>query len=724
MNNLYHSREDEKRRGGFSMKRIMVLMLLLVFAGGLFGQLLLFEGFDDATITNFPEGWTFVEPGAAGILWWGFSVGHNSPGALRTCFDFSLTSPEVEDVPAGSTLKFSYQLHGFMDWMTPTLAGREVQLWVNDELFHTFDEIVETWTVFSIPLTGITGDVVVEWKGIGGPRSMAPAFHLDSVVLHGPDGYDPSIYDGPTFSLPFHENFAWGSNASVRWWRNATSASTITLNTIGNGTLSPFIGPITSTSFLDLQFSIQSGATHMPITNQVLQIKVGDVVLHEFNSETTPQHNGRRFLRLPLVQFAGENIRFEFVVTTGGENFLFMMFNFNVYNALDYDLAIHTFGRAPTSVGQPYLENIGVDTGYTVSVTNVGLQTAMGYTVRLVRTSNDGDIVLASVPGVSLATGATHTFTIPWAPDFVSNSIRVQAIIDWSLDQLETNNRSFEKEVVILERAMVQVGTVSGTNHHLPVWTGNFFSYTQNIYYPSEINRQGYITSIFYNWNGGGSSGAYNEWTVYMLHSDIMAFTTTLAANWIPIGDFTQVFKGQVPLTTTAGWIEIELDTPFYYNNIDNLVIAIHDDKPTWFSGSFFCTPNLATVRARRLGTADPIDPVNPGNATSTNNTIANIRMQFVVEDDNPMNTVLSSFTAMVTAGFDVSVQWATSSENNMLGFHVYRQVVGEGSQDIVLVSDNLIRATNTSTAQRYSFLDEHVVVWGGIYLLATIVKK
>ncbi|GGG56203.1 hypothetical protein GCM10010976_28820 [Bizionia arctica] len=47
----------------------------------------------------------------------------------------------------------------------------------------------------------------------------------------------------------------------------------------------------------------------------------------------------------------------------------------------------------------------------------------------------------------------------------------------------------------------------------------------------------------------------------------------------------TQVFSGTVPANPLAGWMEITLDTPFNYNNIDNLVVAV-DENATGYNGN------------------------------------------------------------------------------------------------------------------------------------------
>jgi hypothetical protein len=88
--------------------------------------------------------------------------------------------------------------------------------------------------------------------------------------------------------------------------------------------------------------------------------------------------------------------------------------------------------------------------------------------------------------------------------------------------------------------------------------------------------------------------------------------------------------------------------------------------------------------------------------------------------DQDPLSVTLSAFTASVQNGRSMSINWATSSESNMRGYHVLRaevaliqsQVDDLIAPDLVnaqRISQNLILATNTSTTQEYSLLDENV---------------
>jgi hypothetical protein len=60
-----------------------------------------------------------------------------------------------------------------------------------------------------------------------------------------------------------------------------------------------------------------------------------------------------------------------------------------------------------------------------------------------------------------------------------------------------------------------------------------------------------------------------------MGNTDKTAFESI--SDWIPLANLTQVFIGEVSLPAVEGWVEINLDMPFYHNN-QNLVIAVDEN--------------------------------------------------------------------------------------------------------------------------------------------------
>lgn len=117
---------------------------------------------------------------------------------------------------------------------------------------------------------------------------------------------------------------------------------------------------------------------------------------------------------------------------------------------------------------------------------------------------------------------------------------------------------------------------VRATGHYMPL-TGNYaYAMTQNIYYQSELNIEGSaITSISYLYN---MNTAWSETIeIFMGHTDKDVFDTT--TDWITEG-FTHVFSGTMSVNTTDPIVALTLDTPFVYNNSDNLVVLFFATQP------------------------------------------------------------------------------------------------------------------------------------------------
>ena len=148
----------------------------------------------------------------------------------------------------------------------------------------------------------------------------------------------------------------------------------------------------------------------------------------------------------------------------------------------------------------------------------------------------------------------------------------------------------------------VQIGSGSTSYGNYPwaIFTGADY-YTQTLYHANEINRADgeYITSIFYDFNA--YSVISQDIQVYLGHTDIDAYEY-LVREWISLDNMTMVFDGQV--TTTAfpfyerNWLEIELHTPFPYDGVSNLVIAINKTGLAFTGLNYFYGTVIDDLRA------------------------------------------------------------------------------------------------------------------------------
>ena len=176
----------------------------------------------------------------------------------------------------------------------------------------------------------------------------------------------------------------------------------------------------------------------------------------------------------------------------------------------------------------------------------------------------------------------------------------------------------------------VQVGDGTSTTSYFPIYGLYDFSYTQQIYTQGQINTSGTITKVRFYYVSGGIADS-KDWTIYMGHTTKTAFTST--SDWVAPNSLTQVFYGDVTtmLPAAGNWMEITLDTPFNYNNTDNLLIAVHDRTDGWegMSWGAFSSGSNTGIYYRQDDT--DFDLNNPQTANSITGGIN--RIQFVFPD-------------------------------------------------------------------------------------------
>ena len=282
---------------------------------------------------------------------------------------------------------------------------------------------------------------------------------------------------------------------------------------------------------------------------------------------------------------------------------------------------------------------------------------------------------------------------------------------------------SNEYEVSLSATGLPEGTIVIGTGHDdlsLPIepWYG--YSYSQSIFLQSEINiANRSIEKIYYYWNGVGAASNSNNWTVYMGHTDKTSFAST--SDWIPSDSLIQVFSGDVNLPAVAGWVEINLDPPFYHTD-QNIVIAVDENAPLYDNNThyFYCTTveTKGNRSIRYYSDDDNIDPANPLTATgylydAVVPGYPNIKLKFE-EAQPPLPVELTTFTAVISADNLVEISWITQTETGMVGYYVYRSN-SESLDDAIAVSD-MIEALNTPEEHTYKFIDSEIYDSGNYY--------
>ena len=160
----------------------------------------------------------------------------------------------------------------------------------------------------------------------------------------------------------------------------------------------------------------------------------------------------------------------------------------------------------------------------------------------------------------------------------------------------------------------VTVGEGTGTTQTVPFNPYYGYTYAQSIYLASEINASGSITSIQWYYNGTGAMPNSQGLTVYMAQTAKTSFDSN--TDFVPVTELTAVYTGGIVTGNTAGWKTITLTTPFAYDGISNLLIAVDENLANYDSSSdnFRMTPlgENRSLWAYSDGTnTDPADPAN-----------------------------------------------------------------------------------------------------------------
>lgn len=141
--------------------------------------------------------------------------------------------------------------------------------------------------------------------------------------------------------------------------------------------------------------------------------------------------------------------------------------------------------------------------------------------------------------------------------------------------------------------AQISLGTGTTTGSY-PIATNWGYNYTQQIWSKSDIKADaaGNITGLQFYLPSTLDISLSKDWVIYLGHTTKTAFAGATAADWLPVSatseleKVTQVFAGAV--SNVSGVVTITFDTPFAYNNINNLVVAVDENTANFGSLGFY----------------------------------------------------------------------------------------------------------------------------------------
>ncbi len=235
----------------------------------------------------------------------------------------------------------------------------------------------------------------------------------------------------------------------------------------------------------------------------------------------------------------------------------------------------------------------------------------------------------------------------------------------------------------------ISVGTGTATGKYLPMEPYYGFSYTQSIFTQSELNvSNSYISSISYHFvnTNGESSSFSDDVVIYIGHTSKTAFTSS--SDFISSSDMSMVYNGKITVNEADQWTTIYLDTPFLYNNVDNLVVAFDENSSGFHDNKdeFYCHATSENSSICYYNDNTNSDPSNPENGSITNYR-PNIRLNF---DTYTCEAVLDVVITKTT-DTEINVSWS------LLDKEQTDWIIEYGEHGFTPGEGNVIEATTNS---------------------------
>ncbi len=128
------------------------------------------------------------------------------------------------------------------------------------------------------------------------------------------------------------------------------------------------------------------------------------------------------------------------------------------------------------------------------------------------------------------------------------------------------------------------LGNYGSTDYMFPVAMSYNYSLSQQIYTAEEIGAEGMIYSISFRYNSSSYPFTMNGIEVYMKNVTRNVFASQYDNE--PLSSSDRVWRGTLS-ASEAGWITLNLDTPFAYDGVSNLLVCVRDATSGKFTSDY-----------------------------------------------------------------------------------------------------------------------------------------
>ena len=249
---------------------------------------------------------------------------------------------------------------------------------------------------------------------------------------------------------------------------------------------------------------------------------------------------------------------------------------------------------------------------------------------------------------------------------------------------------------------IVSIGGGEVSEYNVPANHYYKYGWTDMIYLQSEINTVGSITKIRFQVDPLTSIPytATNQ-KIYMGHTTLSSFPSSTVkenaqTNYVS-SNYTLVYDGTV--NWTVGWVEIVLQTPFPWNNTNNLLIKWENRHGSWTSDEpyFYYTSKTNTVAYKVLDASYPTADGVRGSLRPN--------IKIALADPVSLPIELLYFQAEVNERYN-HLTWSTASEDNNDYFNIEKTQDGVIFNNIATVNG----AGNSNTQLNYEYDDFEIM--------------
>lgn len=277
------------------------------------------------------------------------------------------------------------------------------------------------------------------------------------------------------------------------------------------------------------------------------------------------------------------------------------------------DLAItYDNDLAGISIDGNTLVNGGNSETYEITVKNVGYNPQSNYTVQLIK---NGSIEIASIDvtdTINPDDEVIHNLVWQIPADEPQGTVSLHGLVQLTGDENTSNDDTNTLDVDVFPPGIMQIQVGNGTIEwsRTPIRFQYLNSLAEMLYFPEELdyNVGSIVELTFY-------SNFIHSWPNEQVQI-WMGETTqqNLTDGWIPASDLTSVFDGNVSFPIGQAAVTIELDTPYFYNG-SNLVLMVYRPMSSSQAGddNFYHTETTNYIdRTRYNADNTAYDPNNP----------------------------------------------------------------------------------------------------------------